>query len=112
MEDNHTIKIRKYIDFRNDVTDTLKSYMEGFNSDPVMVRTGVTIDDDEMISVAMQSTTIATFRVNKDFIVNKVTVNPLSFSQPYFNISSFFKAKDKDIITAYLNSFVGIKLEL
>lgn len=112
MEDRMEIKIRRYIDFRNDITKTLKSFMNEYNCDPVMVRTGVTIDDDEMISVAAQSTTIVTFRVNKDFIVNKVSINPLSFSQPFYNVSSFFKAKDKELITNYLNSFIGIKLEM
>lgn len=109
MEDKMEIKIRRYADFRNEIVDTLNGYSNIKNL--ILVRTGVTIDDDEIFAVATQSANLVSFRVNRDSVIVDAHVNPLAFSQPYYNISSVFEAKDKQTITDYINSFKGMKLE-
>lgn len=109
MENNMEIKIRRYTDFKNEIVETLNGYSKV--KDLVLVRTGVTIGDDEMFVVATQSCNLVSFRVNPDGIVVKTHVNPLAFSQPYYNVSSIFEAKDKQVITDYIRSFEGMKLE-
>ena len=109
MEDKMAIKVRRYQDFENDILATLKEYSADKNL--TLIRTGVTIDDDEMFGIVSKSDTIASFRVNKDGTIVSCSVNSRAFSQPHYGVISLFNAKDKQVITDYINSFEGMKLE-
>ena len=110
MEDRIEIKQRKYTNFYNEITDTLKAYIKE-PADISMINTGVTIDDYTLYSIVCIGYTIATFKIDKTNKIIGVTVNPIIFDQPYYNITSLFKASDRSIITSFLNSFVGLNIE-
>ena len=120
MEDKMEIKERRYKDFCNEITRTLEWYST--SGDKVsIINTGVTVSNDNdnpnavydnMYGIVCAGNTIAHLRVDKNNTIKGVTVNPLVFSQPFYGVTSIYRAKDKKLITDYLNSFVGTTLIL
>ena len=120
MEDKMKIQERRYKDFCNEITRTLEWYSTS-GDQVTIINTGVTVSNDadnpnavydNMYSINCAGNTVAHFRVDKNNTIKSVTINPLVFSQPFYGITSIYRAKDKKIIVSYLESFVGTTLIL
>lgn len=110
MDESIVIKQRRYKNIFNHITDTLTPYLKDPSWKLMMVRSGVTIDDtDEIISVVAAGVSYISFRVTIDsFIVKSVRIDNNAFD----NVLGIFNLKDKRSITDYLNSFIGLDLNL
>lgn len=110
MDESIIIKQRRYTDIFNYITDALTPYLVDPSYRLVMVRSGVTINDtDEIISIVACGRNYINFRVSIDtFVVKSVTIDNNAFN----GMLGIFWLTDKKSITDYLNSFVGMNLDL
>lgn len=107
MEDNIIIKTRSYKDFNSEIKEVLKDFLnQGVNLH--LNRTGVTIDDDEMITLNYAGKTYVSFRVTPEGFVKKVNISVDTFSGPFAIMPRDCQLK----VTDYLNSFIGTKFVL
>ena len=120
MEDKMKIQERRYKDFCNEITRTLEWYST--SGDRVtIINTGVSVSNDAdnpdavydtMYSINCAGKSVAHFRVDKNNKIKSVAINHLAFSLPFYGVTSIYRARDKETITKYLESFVGTTLIL
>ena len=109
MDDQLIINQRRYKEFHSSVIDDLTPYLRPDRDNPQplgMTRTGVTVDDDEMITITTGGRTIISFRVDQNIRVRKTFIFPLAFMGPF----SVFYQRDRKLITEYIESFIGTQL--
>ena len=112
MEDQMKIEIRRYKDFENTITDTLNEFVVDPDLKQLkMINTGVTVDDDSMVSIVdpINNTTVASIRINPNHQIVSIQ-KPNDPMTPYLPV--LFWMKDKSLIQQYLNSFIGLTLEM
>lgn len=107
MEDNIVIKTHRYTNFNSQLKEDIQSYLNPGVS-LYLTKTGVTIDDDEMITLSAFNRTYVSFRVDPNGFVKKVTIASDTFSGPF----SIIQRKYQIPITEYFNSYLGTKFVL
>lgn len=119
MEDQMKIEIRRYKDFENTITDTLNEFVVDPDLKQLkMINTGVTVDDDSMVSIVdpINNTTVASIRINPNYQIVSIHWNSQIFGKPNDPMTPYlpvlFWMKDKSLIQQYLNSFIGLTLEM